>query len=349
MTGGVPAGPPPDPVQRDDRLLDAIGRGGSPPADHPADDPLTELLTGWHAEVMARSQQLESRVEAGSAGPSATPARCTVDAAVRRRAPARPDPVGRIPAVAARPAPGWRRRRALTGATLALVTVAGAVWLGAARAEPGGLFWPVTELVYADRAESLRTEREVGRMLDQARQDLAAGRHADARHRLERAGALLGSVGDDETVTRLRGDVDELRRLLPPPAPAGPSVSGAEAGSDVPGPSVPDPAGSAAQEPTATGPASPRTPPRSTPAARSPATDPPARTSPTRPSVPAADQHPPPLPPAADDMPGNRPSARPAADPTRPAGRPGNRPAGAGTPGTSEGPDATGVTATATG
>ncbi|MEH0824183.1 anti-sigma-D factor RsdA, partial [Micromonospora sp. CPCC 205714] len=81
----TPDGPttPPDPVERDDRLLDAISRGERP-GDHAADDLLAALLTRWHADVLARSQHLESTLRLPPVGPAAqdTPAPpATVDPA----------------------------------------------------------------------------------------------------------------------------------------------------------------------------------------------------------------------------------------------------------------------------
>ncbi|MER6591463.1 anti-sigma-D factor RsdA [Micromonospora purpureochromogenes] len=262
MTADVP--PPTDPVLRDDRLFDALNRGEPPPPDHPADDPVTALLADWRTELVTRSEQVASRMERNQSGegtgsPAASPSAAPP---ARRLRPA----VTAGPATSARP--GRRRRTALVGVALSLLTVGGGLWLGAARAEPGGLFWPVTELVYADRADSLVTERDIGRLLDEARQDLAERRFADARHHLERAAVLLGSLGDDETVVRLRGDIDELRRLLPSPAATAPATPGAEIDTaTVPVPSDTDPARSTVPVPVPTDPASSHTPARPTPTA----------------------------------------------------------------------------------
>ncbi|SCF20945.1 Anti-sigma-D factor RsdA to sigma factor binding region [Micromonospora purpureochromogenes] len=278
MTADEP--PPTDPVLRDDRLFDALNRGEPPPPDHPADDPVTALLADWRTELVARSEQVESRLERkqsgqGTGSPAAPP---TAAPPARRLRPAA------TAGLAAPARPGGRRRTAFAGAALSLLTVVGGLWLGAARAEPGGLFWPVTELVYADRAESLVTEREIGRILDEARQDLADRRYADARHHLERAAVLLGSLGDDETVVRLRGDIDELRRLLPSPAATAPAPPDADIGTaTVPVPSDPDgtatvpvppdtdPATSSVPVPPPDDPAASHTPARPTPTAPAPA------------------------------------------------------------------------------
>ncbi|RZU74507.1 hypothetical protein EV384_2977 [Micromonospora kangleipakensis] len=252
MTADLPP-PPDDPVRRDDELLDAIRRG-EPPS---ADDPVAALLTGWHAELEARAAALDAAAPEPVAGPDQLPAsRETARAAGGRRddattAGARPDPTrgrrGRTPALPPatgvvpaagreRPRPGRaprRHGRVFAGSALALLTVTGGLWLGSARAEPGGLLWPITEQIWTERAESLRTEQEIGRMLDQARRDLTAGRYADARAHLERAAALLAALGDDEHRARLRVDIDDLRRRLP------------AADSPTPSPNAPTPSASA--------------------------------------------------------------------------------------------------------
>ncbi|NJP35515.1 hypothetical protein HCJ94_26995 [Micromonospora sp. HSS6-12] len=251
----------PDPVEQDDRLLDAISRGAPPPPDHPADDPIAALLTGWHADVLARSQHLESTLQLTPVGPAAHDAPAspsTVAAAPIHGTAARRDRSARSPGDDLTRRLRWRpRHKAYTGAMLALVTITSGVWLGAARAQPGELMWPVTRLVHADRAEALITEREIVRTLDQVRQDLASGQHADARYHLERAAALLDAINDHETAVRLRNDIEQLRQQLPAPAPeapTSPSAPDAYVPTDLPAPSLTVPATPAATQPTGTDP-----------------------------------------------------------------------------------------------
>ncbi|MEU9740901.1 hypothetical protein AB0E12_17140 [Micromonospora chersina] len=304
--------PDDDPVRRDDELLDALRHGALP-----ADDPVAALLGGWQAQVEAHAVELESR---------------PWPALDRRPADDQPDPAGAAPV---RPVPpagklgrhvdpagapepgepagtgpgrgrsGGRRRRArvLSGAALTLVTLAGGLGLGSARAEPGGLLWPVTELVWTERADALVAEREIDRMLDQARRDLGAGRYTEARADLERAAALLGRLGDGPGATRIRDDLADLWRRLPaagatpvpspaPPAAPGtmPSPPGAPGttpfpptapGTTPPGSEVSDDAGTAPATPPGGGDPAPdpghgRTPghPARPPATTSPATAP---------------------------------------------------------------------------
>ena len=239
-------------MRRADELLDAIRRG-KPPS---ADDPVAALLTGWHAELEARAAALTpphqdpSPDRASRRRARRRPRRPAVGAATRRRR-ARRFPTrraaggavrlrghrtaGMVPADSGRerPRPGRATRRhgrVVAGTALTLLTVTGGLWLGSARAEPGGLLWPVTEQLWTERAQSLRTEQEIGRMVDQARRDLTAGRYGDARAHLERAAALLAALGDDEHRARLRVDIDDLRQRLPAadsptPPPNAPTTS----------------------------------------------------------------------------------------------------------------------------
>ncbi|MEU4477527.1 hypothetical protein AB0F68_05555 [Micromonospora sp. NPDC023966] len=249
MSATGPTPPHEDPVRRDDELLDALRRGAPP-----ADDPVAALLGGWQAEVEARAVELEARPwppldgrpadapgaarDLDPAGP--VPVRAVPPAEKLDRpvdptgtpehgepagtAPKRRRPGGRIPR---------RRVRVLSGAALTLVTLAGGLGFGSARAEPGGLLWPVTQLVWTERADTLVAEREIDRMLDQARRDLRAGRYAEARTDLERAAALLTRLGDGPGATRIRDDLAKLWQRLPAPgvapvpSPAPPATPGA--------------------------------------------------------------------------------------------------------------------------
>ncbi|SCL55434.1 hypothetical protein [Micromonospora chersina] len=242
MSATDPAPRPEDPVRRDDELLDALRHGAVP-----ADDPVAALLGGWQAQVEARAVELEGRpwpaLDRRSADDQPAPADPAGTAPVRAVPPARKQ--GRPADPAGAPEPGepagtglgrgrsdGRRRRArvLSGAALTLVTLAGGLGLGSARAEPGGLLWPVTELVWTERADALVAEREIDGMLDQARRDLGAGRYAEARTDLERAAALLGRLGDGPSATRIREDLADLWRHLPAgdgtpvPSPAPPGA-----------------------------------------------------------------------------------------------------------------------------
>ncbi|MDZ5445391.1 hypothetical protein U2F26_22115 [Micromonospora sp. 4G57] len=265
MTSNVPP-PPEDPVLRDDELLDAIRRG-EPPA---ADDPVAALLTDWHAELEARAAAVDAAASGSVAGPDRLPTSPETATAAgggrddattadersdptrggRSAAPAMPPAADVVPAARRkRHRPGRAPRRygrVFAGSALTLLTMTGGLWLGSARAEPGGLLWPVAELIWTERAESLRTEQEIDRTLDQARRDLTAGRYADARAHLERAAALLAALGDDEHRARLRVDLDDLRQRLPtadPPKPA-PGAPTTSASTTPPGtPSSPAPTG----------------------------------------------------------------------------------------------------------
>ncbi|MCW3839052.1 hypothetical protein ONA70_02945 [Micromonospora yasonensis] len=243
------AGPEPeDPVLRDDALLDALRRGAPPPPE----DPVAALLAGWHTAIETRAARVEAAA-ARPAPPEPRPAAATgrpdVDDGTDRTDHGSTGPAAGLRR--ARPGAGRtarRRARMLSGAALTVVAMTGGVWLGAARAEPDGLLWPVTELVWTERAESLVTEREIDQLLEQARRDLGAGRYAEARADLERAATLLAHLSDDRRAGRLRTDLDDLRGRLP--AAAGPASPTPPA--PLPGaPLAPPSAGQPVSDPTA--------------------------------------------------------------------------------------------------
>ncbi|MEU7924546.1 anti-sigma-D factor RsdA [Micromonospora sp. NPDC049107] len=314
MTASEPVPTPPDPIVQADQLLEAISRGERPPPGHPDDDAVIALLADWHADVVRRSEEFEATAE--PAAPAAAPraAQPDVVTVAHRPASSRPPWTGRRRRSRTGAPTGVARRRGrrptYAAAALALVTVVGGLWFGAGRAEPGGLLWPVTELVYAERAQSMVAEREVGRMLEQARQDLADGRHDDARRQLERAEGLLSTMGADTTAVRLRREVEELRLLLPPAPAAEPSSpAGDIATSATPVPSRTGPATSTSQGSPAAVAKPSRNPAGSrstTPATTRHPTGPPAGVPAARPSAPTAraKQRPP--------TPGGRPGGVPA-------------------------------------
>ncbi|MFR9780406.1 hypothetical protein ACL02O_30705 [Micromonospora sp. MS34] len=310
MNGDSTTGPE-DPVLRDDELLDALRRGTPPPPD----DPVAAMLAGWHTEIETRAARLEtapcpvpdgtrpatptgrSGLDGDAGGPTDRTDHGSSGSAAGLRRP--------------RPGTGRTRRRKvrlLSGAALTIATMAGGVWLGAAHAEPDGLLWPVTELVWTERAESVVTEREIDRLLDQARRDLVAGRYTQARAGLDRAATLLTRLGDDQRADRLRTDLDDLRKRLP--APAGPASHTPPA--NLPGaPATPPAAGQPVGEPA---------PATSSPVV--PADEGSAATLPTSPVTPGRPGHPaPPTTAPATATPVSE-AGRPATNPGSGAGRP---------------------------
>jgi uncharacterized membrane protein YgcG len=183
-------------VARDDALLDALGRG----AEHPPADEFAAMLATWRADL-------------------------TADEDVADPAPARK------PTRARR----GRLARIVLAAAAAVLALAGTATVAAGRAEPGSPLWPITNLVYADRADSLVAAQDARHALAQAREAVTAGRYAEADRLLNRATALAGGVRESGTRQLLLDEIAAVQALLPAATPA-PTTSGAPGSSATPTP-----------------------------------------------------------------------------------------------------------------
>jgi hypothetical protein len=222
-------------ITRDALLLDALGR--SEPA--PPDDPVAAMLAAWRADL--GSPDL----------PEST-------------APAPVDPVPSVPAqssAGSRPGATSRRShrpsfrvRATVAAAAAVTAIAGALTIAAGDATPNSPLWPITQLLYPDRADSRVAEDNAQHAIDAARDALNQRQYTDAEHQLDEATDQIGLIREPTVAQRLLGQVAALRGMLPgasPPAPAGATPSAGPSGgtSDPSGPA--DPGGPGAN-PTAT-------------------------------------------------------------------------------------------------
>jgi hypothetical protein len=107
----------------------------------------------------------------------------------------------------------------------AAVLVAGAgVALGAGHATPGSPLWPITRVMYPERADNAAAEHT----LAQARQAAAEGRQDDARRLLAQAETLIGRVADPAQAQRLRAQLTDVRNTIAATAP-NPATPGAPA------------------------------------------------------------------------------------------------------------------------
>jgi hypothetical protein len=165
-------------IRADDALLDALGRGE--PA--PSGDDLAGLVVAWRAELA--TDPPSDALEPPAHGTAVRPV------PVRRRAT------------------GFRR--ALAGA-VAAAAVLGGVTLGAQRSGPDSPLWPITRVLYPQRADVREAEHAIGLARDAA----AAGRYDEARRLLDVAAAQAETVTDPASRQRLRDRIDELRRSLP--------------------------------------------------------------------------------------------------------------------------------------
>jgi Anti-sigma-D factor RsdA to sigma factor binding region len=188
-------------IAADDRLLDALGRGAPVDGDLAA-DPAATMLAAWRADL--DDDAWDAPLE---------------DVELSPVSPAAPLPAGD---------PRRKRRlvQAILGAAAAAVVTVG-LGVSAHQAEPGSVLWPVSKVVYPQRAEVKAAEKAIA----DARKALAEGRPADARASLTTAAEHIARIDDRATAARLRAEVDALLRDLtapavaPPPTPAPPAPS----------------------------------------------------------------------------------------------------------------------------
>jgi hypothetical protein len=179
-------------IAADDELLDLLGSGGAPEDD----DEVGAMLAAWRADL------------------------ATDLPTVRRAAP-----------VVGAPAPARRRTlsrntRFLLAAAAAVIALAGVATVMAGDARPGSPLWPITRLLYTDRASSAVAEQEAQRAIDEARQAIDDARYSDAEKLLEQATARTGEVRDPTVVQRLQAEIAALRGLLPGVLPGSSPAAG---------------------------------------------------------------------------------------------------------------------------
>jgi hypothetical protein len=187
MTATTPGGRPAD-LARDDELLDALGRGELPAGS----DEVAVMLSAWRGDL----------VDLAAREPAGTPLRSAAPAA----GPSGPGTV--VPMV-----PGRRRssrRLRLAAAAAVVVLAAGGTAAAAASTRQDSPLWPVTRLLYPQRAERVAAEDTLG----QARQAIGDGRRDDARLLLDKAGTLISQVDDAGDRNRLLAELGQLRQLL---------------------------------------------------------------------------------------------------------------------------------------
>ncbi|MGN9910339.1 anti-sigma-D factor RsdA [Phytohabitans sp. LJ34] len=178
-------------IAADDRLLDALGRG-EPVDDDLATDPAAAMLAAWRADLDADEVFLD-------------------------------EPVSAPPLPAGDPRRKRRLVQAILGAAAAAVFAVGLA-ITAHQAQPGSVLWPVSKVVYPQRAEVKAAEKAIA----DAREALAEGRPADARSLLATAAEHIARIDDRDTAARLRAEVDALLSTLnaataPPPAATTPA------------------------------------------------------------------------------------------------------------------------------
>ncbi|MDQ7904406.1 anti-sigma-D factor RsdA [Phytohabitans sp. ZYX-F-186] len=208
-------------IAADDRLLDALGRGEPLDADLAA-DPAAAMLAAWRDDLAE---------EAG-------------DGDLWDDLDDEPAPLP-----AGDPARKRRLVQAILGAAAAAVVAMGLA-VSAHQAQPGSVLWPVSKVVYPQRAEVKAAEKAIA----DAATALAEGRNADAQALLTKAGAHIARIDDEATAARLRGEVEALQRVLnaataPPPPAVTPTPAPAPTAPPPPRASRPAPGGSPGAKP----------------------------------------------------------------------------------------------------
>jgi hypothetical protein len=229
----TPGGQTPDlaTIAADTLLLDSLGRGE--PA--PADDRVAALLSAWRADLGALQASDLDAVPASDLDPAVTPEPGTEVEAAR--------PVTGIGS--GTPARGGRAHRVarqVLGAAAAVLVVVGGLIAGAGQATPGSPLWPITRVMYPERADNVAAEHTLGL----ARTAAAEGRVDDARRLLAEAEAQIARLSDPGRAQRLRAELKTVQGMLPVAVPnvSAPGTSGAP--TSVPtGPVAPPTAGPA--------------------------------------------------------------------------------------------------------
>jgi hypothetical protein len=241
---GRPAGtddatPSADAVARDDRVLDALL--GLTDDDIRYDDPALQLLSAWREDIVADEI-------GGTGAPSGRPPQLP---RIRRSGPTAPAPDRSRPRRAARTRRRSGRLVLVTGfAVLAAGGFAG-VAMAAGGAAPDSPLFPVTKVIYPDRAAVAEHRSAAAADVDDARKAAKEGRDDDARRYLADADKHVRHLPDDAART-LRHKADEVRRGLSPspdgaggpgltpsltPSPNQPSPQASDTGSAEPSPS----------------------------------------------------------------------------------------------------------------
>jgi uncharacterized membrane protein YgcG len=191
-------------VTADDRLLDALGRGEAAPRD----DEVAGLLAAWRAEL-------------------------AVDMPTVRK----PAPAGVVDLGQERVRRGWRPLRMLITAAAAVIVIGGSLTLAAGGAGPDSPLWPITQLIYSERAQSRQAQQDAEQAITKARQAIDDGRYTDAEKQLNEAKGLIGQIHDQQVAHRLLDEVAAVTGLLPRlinqpshPAGGGPQPTGSARG-----------------------------------------------------------------------------------------------------------------------
>lgn len=218
-------------VDRDEELLDALGRG-----EHPAgDDPLIALLAGWRAEVEAGElPELPSDEEIEVAlAPNVSrlwPRRGWAKTGEHHH--------GQRPAL-------WQ---AVTGAAAVAAVLVGGLSVAAHSAMPGDPLWDVSKTIFSDRAGDVELVSDLSEHLAAADHAARLGDRSEAERLLEEVSERLDEVSDNSERVELMKRRDAIQRDL---SRVTPSVVPSPAPAPAPSPAAPPPPGAATLVPGA--------------------------------------------------------------------------------------------------
>jgi hypothetical protein len=175
-------------LAEDDRLLDLLAAGDEP---DDGGDQVSALLAGWRADVVSDMPT------------------------VRRASPPLPAsaPPARRSSRSARPARRMRSAVVVAVAAAAVVGVGGTV-AAASGARPGSPLWPITRVIYPDRANSVVAEQDAREAIDQAQKAIDAENYEDAQRLLDQATDRVDEVSDPAVAQVLRDEIAAVRGLL---------------------------------------------------------------------------------------------------------------------------------------
>jgi hypothetical protein len=250
-------------VQADDRLLDALGSATPGAAGNLVDDELNALLLAWRNEV--ETEPFGELVD--------------TDTAIATIQAARPQPVSR-----------HRFLIPLASAAAVLAIAFTGVSLVARDAQPGDALWGLTRVLYSEHAKSIEAAAIINTDLESARLALREGKVNEAREKLNKIEASLGSVSTDDGKAQLEEKHKELEKELDTNTSTAPPTSTT--------PKPPKP-------PKSSDPTTPSSTPSTEPSATQPSTPPSSETPPP----PTSNGENPPPPPPPDPGTGETPGS----------------------------------------
>ncbi|MDT7707457.1 MAG: hypothetical protein QOG20_3064, partial [Pseudonocardiales bacterium] len=242
-------------LRADDEFVESLVSGivRAPREQLPSDDPeavLRSMLSAWVRDV--RPETVGGASDSGAttdaadvddtvvSGPTVVAAATTGAAAI----PFRTRVAGAGRHRTAEP-PLYARRLAVAAALVVLVGSTLAV--GSYDAQPGGTLWPVTKVLYAERARSVQAAADVSTGLETVRTALKEGRRADAEAAIAAVAATLPQVAPEQGQAQLVQQQQQLATavadpevaaslgLIPPnPVDAGTSPAALAAGAPAP-------------------------------------------------------------------------------------------------------------------